>query len=306
LVDYQNQSINKPNLENKMAVQLPNTPDAIKWYHHLAATPLKGLAALNLGPLGGENSISSVIEAVLAHKRGEPVTFAMSKSDRFFTQQFTKQDPPDEMIEYRELSHLAQEEILERWGETRLGVIWIGAGVFTLAHPLLAGDRQNDWHIWSDALPRVVESALHKFEALQEKQKIGKLSQNIELPQDIGQLNAAIQDLDTVVDHFVIFGYGVTYALTIEENYQWLSKLELPPSKNVSFVFNGPAEKIPFFPALMAAFHDQRMVYYNLSDIEALFQAAVPGSEVVWHKPRKETRNNMWETWLILSEADKR
>lgn len=289
-----------------MAVQLPYTPDAIKWYHHLASAPLKGLSALNLGPLGGENSISSVIEAVLAHKRGEPVSFEMSKSDRFFTAQFTKQDPPDEMIEYRELSHLVQNEILSRWGDKRLGVIWVGAGVFTLAHPLLADERQNDWHIWSDALPRVVESALHRFEQLQENQKLGKLSQSIELPQDIDQLNDSIAYLDTVVDHLIIFGYGVTYALTIEENYQWLSKLKLPTHMDVSFVFNGPAKVIPFFPAVMAAFHNQRMVYYTLADIEALFKAAVPNSKVIWHKPRSETRNNMWETWLIFSEADTR
>ncbi len=289
-----------------MTVQLPHTPDAIKWYHHLAATPLKGLAALNLGPLGGENSISAVIEAVLAHKRGEPVSFEMSKSDRFFTEQFTKQDPPDEMIEYRELSHLVQNEILERWGDQRLGIIWIGAGVFTLAHPLLAEERQSDWHIWSDALPRVVESALQKFEGLQEKQKLGKLSQNIELPQDITQLNDLIAYLEPVVDHLIIFGYGVTYALTIEENYRWLSELKLPAQMDVSFVFNGPAKAIPFFPALMAAFHNQRMVYYTLADIKALFQATVPNSEVVWHKPRSETRNNMWETWLIFSEANTR
>jgi hypothetical protein len=48
------------------------------------------------------------------------------------------------------------------------------------------------------------------------------------------------------------------------------------------------------------------MVYYTLADIEALFQMAFPGSEVVWHKPRSETRVKMWETWLILSEAKTR
>jgi hypothetical protein len=289
-----------------MAMQLPHTPDAIKWYHQLASTPLKGLAALNLGPLGGENSISAVIEAVLAYKKGEPVSFEMSKSDRFFVQQFTKQDPPDEMIEYRELSHVAQKEILRRWEDKRLGIIWIGAGVFTLEHPLLSETRQSDWHVWSDALPRVVESALQKFDELNEKQKSVKLSQNIGLPQDVTQLNEALKLMEQYVDHIVIFGYGVTYALTIEENYEWLSKLDLPTGLDVSFVFNGPDKAIPFFPSLMAAFHDQRMVYYTLADIEALFRSAVPGSEVVWHKSRAETRNKMWETWLILSEADKR
>jgi hypothetical protein len=52
----------------------------------------------------------------------------------------------------------------------------------------------------------------------------------------------------------------------------------------------------------MAAFHNQKMIYYTLADIEALFKAAVPGSEVVWHKPRAETREKRWETWLISRE----
>lgn len=289
-----------------MADPLPRTPDAVKWYHRLASTPLKALSALDLGPLGGENSISAVIEAVLAHKRGKPVDFEMSKSDRFFTQQFTKQDPPDAMIEYRELSHLAQKEVLKHWGDKRLGVIWIGAGVFTLDHPLLVARAQNDWHIWTDALPRVVESALQRFNALQETQRTGKLSQNIVLPQDIQQLNELIDFVAPNVDQLVIFGYGMTYALTIEENYHWLSRLQLPSDKDVGFVFNGPAASIPFFPGVMAAFHAQKMVYYTLADIEALFRTAVPGSEVVWYKPRAETRNKMWETWLIFSGAAKR
>src|SRR5690606_37340010 len=108
------------------------------------------------------------------------------------------------------------------------------------------------------------------------------------------------------VDILIIFGYGVTYTLTIEENYQWLSQLKLPPGKNVAFVFNGPGKRLPMLPAVMAAFHEQKMVYYTLADIESLFQAAVPGSEVVWRKPRTETRNKIWETWLIFSEAAKR
>lgn len=289
-----------------MAVQLPHTPDAVKWYHQLASAPLKAMAAVNIGPLGGENSISVVIEAMLAHKRGEPVTFEMSKSDRFFLKQFTKTDPPDEVIEYRELSHEAQREILNRWGDKRLGVIWIGAGVFTLEHPLLVEREKEDWHIWSDALPRVVESALQRFNELQENQQRGKLSQNIELPQDVDALNEAIEFIAPYVDHLVIYGYGVTYAMTIRENYQWLSKLVLPAQMDVSFVFNGPAAVIPFMPSVMASFHNQKMVYYTRPDIEALFQAAVPGSEVVWCIPRAETRNNMWETWLILSRAESR
>jgi hypothetical protein len=119
-------------------------------------------------------------------------------------------------------------------------------------------------------------------------------------------LNEVIEFVAPNVDMLIIFGYGLTYALTIAENYQWLSQLKLPPDKDVAFVFNGPGKRLPMLPAVMAAFHEQRMVYYTLADIETLFQAAVPGSEVVWRKPRAETRNKIWETWLVLSEAKTR
>jgi hypothetical protein len=278
----------------------------VKWYHFIGSIPLKVLSTLNLGPLGGESSISAVIETTLARAKGEEVNFELSKSDRFILDQFEKQGPPEDVIEYRAMNHLVQKEILKQWGDKRLGIIWIGAGVFTLEHPLLVERDKYDWHVWTDAQPRVVESALKRFNDLKETQKIGKLSEYIELPRDIDQLNEAIAFVAPNVDRLVIFGYGVTYALTIEENYQWLSQLHLPPDKDVGFVFNGPGTGIGFLPRLMAAFHNQRMVYYTKEDIQGLFQTAIPGSEIIWTKPRTETHNKMWETWLILSDADKR
>ena len=93
---------------------IPKVRNTVKWFHQLIALPLQGMSALNLGPLGGENSISTVIEAVLAKKKGQSIDFELSKSDQFFVQQLTKAELPDEMIEYRELNHLAQEEIWRR------------------------------------------------------------------------------------------------------------------------------------------------------------------------------------------------
>lgn len=286
--------------------EVPEAPDTIKWYHHTVAVPLRLLSSLNLGPLGGENSIAAVIETVIAKKKGQAITFSLSKSDQFFVEQFTKTEPPDEMIEYRELNHQAQEEIIRRWGDQRLGVIWLGAGVFTLEHPLLAERQQRDWHVWSDTSPRIVESALKRFNELRQHEQLGKLSRGITLPQDVAQLNQVIDFLAPNVSHIVIFGYGVTYALTAEENYQWLSRLRLPENLDVSFVFNSPGAAIPLLPGVMAAFHQQRMVYYDTSNISGLFAAAVPGSEIIWEIPREQTRNKLWGTWLILSTADKR
>lgn len=282
---------------------IPKVPDTIKWYHHTAAAPLRLLSSLNIGPLGGENSISAVIETVIAIKKGQKITFSLSKSDQFFVQQFTKSDPPDEMIEYRELSHQAQNELIRRWGDQRLGVIWLGAGVFTLEHPLLAQRQQRDWHVWSDASPRIVESALKRFNELQDTQQLGKLSRGITLPYDVEQLNQVIEFLAPNVSHIVIFGYGVTYALTAEENYRWLSQLCLPQNLDVSFVFNSPGAAIPFLPGVMAAFHRQRMVYYDRAAIARLFNTALPGSEIIWEVPREQTRNKIWSAWLILSRA---
>jgi hypothetical protein len=283
--------------------QLAEAPDTVKWYHHLLSLPLRAFSALNMGPLGGENSISAVIEAVLAKQKGQPVDFQLSKTDQFFAAQLTNRGVPDEMIEYRELSHEAQREILRRWGGRRLGVIWLGAGVFTLEHPLLAERKPTDWHVWTDASPKVVADALKLFQAFQQQNELGNLAQNITLPQEVGPLNHIIQFIAAQVDHIIILGYGVTYALTVAENYQWLSRLDLPANIDVSFVFNSPGAAMPILPGVMASFHQQRMVYYTDEHVIALFHNALPHSEIVWQRPRKETRNKLWGTWLIHRPA---
>jgi len=284
---------------------IPKVRNTVKWYHQFIALPLQGMSALNLGPLGGENSISTVIEAVLAKKKGQTIDFELSKSDHFFVQQLTKAGLPDEMIEYRELNHLAQEEIWRRWGHQNLGVVWVGAGVFTLTHPLLAQRKQSDWHFWTDASPKIVADARQAFQEIHQRMAVD-LAQSVRLPQDFNQLNRAIQLIAPHVSHLVFNGYGVTYALTASENYEWLSKLVLPPGLDVSFIFNSPGQALPTLPAVMAAFHRQRMMYYKREDIEGLFAAAVPGSRIVWSKPRLETRNKIWETWIIHAPAHTR
>jgi hypothetical protein len=284
---------------------MPKARNTVKWYHQLIALPLQGMAALNLGPLGGENNISTVIEAILAKKKGQTLDFELSKSDRFFVQQLTKADLPDEMIEYRELNHEAQEEILRRWGHQNLGVIWVGAGVFTLTHPMLARRKKSDWHFWTDASPKIVADARQAFQEIHQQMAVD-LTQSVRLPQDFNQLNLAIQLVAPHVSHIVINGYGVTYALTPTENFEWLSGLELPPGLDLSFIFNSPGSALPPLPGIMAAFHRQRMMYYEYDDIETLFAAALPGSRIVWTKPRTETRNKLWETWIIHVSADER
>lgn len=277
----------------------PVAPDTIKWHHKLLAKPLQLLSALGLGPLGGDNSISAVIEAVLLKKRGETPSFPLSKTDTFFVQQLTEQAIPDEMLEYRELSHEVQREILRRHDSGHMVVIWLGAGVFTLEHPLLAQKRPFDWHIWTDASPRVVKSAKHLFDEMLQKGQSGNISNHVTLPQQADRLNHLIDLTTFEANHLVIMGYGLTYALTMAENYDWMRRLSIPSGLKTSFVFNAPGPAIPTLPGVMAAFHEQRMVYYERHHIEALFAATMPNYQIVWEKPRNQTRNNIWATWLI-------
>lgn len=283
---------------------LPSAPNTVKWYHKVVAAPLRFLSHYNIGPLGGENSISAVIEAVLAEKRGEAVEFELSKTDLFFKQQLTKIEPPDPMVEYRELNHEAQRQILKIWpDEQPMAVIWLGAGVFTLYHPLLAERGPKDWHLWSDKNPKIVSDARAVFDEMLARGEVGKMSYDITLPQDVNKLNSWIKLMTSEIKRLVIFGYGVTYALTTAENYAWLSQLELPDNVDVLFVFNSPGQHLDFLPAVTAAHHQQLMVYYQTQDIEALFKTAVPGSRIIWEKPRSQTRNKLWGTWLISRPA---
>lgn len=288
-----------------MTSALLEAQNVIKWYHHVPASLLRGLTAFNIGPFGGDNSISAVIEAVLLRQKGKSVDYELSKTEAFFVKQLSQQQAMlDIMIEYRELNHAAQNEILRRWKEQVLGVIWIGAGIFTLEHPLLINRKPDDLHVWSDVNPKVVQEARMLFDEMRQRAASVNLSYNIELPQEVDKINRCIDFLvEHGVEHIIIQGYGFTYALAVPENFAWLSKLTRPQGKDMSLVFNAYAPEISFLPGVMAAFHQQAMFCYEKRHVEALFQAAMPGSEIVWTIPRTETRGKEWETWLIHAPA---
>ncbi|GAB4406707.1 MAG: hypothetical protein OHK0039_08580 [Bacteroidia bacterium] len=273
--------------------------DTIRWYHYAVASPLRLLASSQIGPLGGENSISAVIEGVLALQRGEQIDFELSKTDRFFVAQLTKSGIPDSMTEYRELNHLVQEEVIRRRRSGRMGVIWLGAGVFTQLHPLLGRRQAEDWHVWTDKHPKVFRHAYHIFEEMQQRGDEHHISFEITLPEQIDRLNDWIRVMSSQIDQLVISAYGLFYALTPAENKAWLSRLKLPVGMPVSFTVNSPGSAITFLPGVMAAFHRQRMVYYDHAHIEAIFAETVPGSRVAWARLRPHTRNNLWGTWLV-------
>ncbi len=290
-----------------MADQLPPSSDAVTWVHQAASAPLRALSALDIGPFGGENSISAVIETILAPRYNTTPDFELSKSEQFFVTQVTKGgDIPDELLEYRELGHHAEEEVLRRWGNEPMAVIWLGAGVFNLNHPLLRDRKPQDWHIWTDAHPKVIREAQSAFDDMRARGATYNLTYDVTLPYDVDKLNQWMELITTNIQRLVIFGYGVVYALTMRENYEWLSRLKLPEHVDVLFAFNGPNKRIPFVAGLMASFHNQRMMYYNDESVQALFSTTVPGSEIVWTIPREDTRNNMWGTWLIESTAESR
>jgi hypothetical protein len=79
-----------------------------------------------------------------------------------------------------------------------------------------------------------------------------------------------------------------------------LSQLNRPQGKGISLIFNAPGN-LPFMPGVLAAYNQQRMVAYKRQAIEALFEATMPGSKIVWTIPGAQTRNKVWETWLIHS-----
>lgn len=283
--------------------ELKSARETVQWYHHAAALPIKLLSAANIGPFGGENAISAVIEAVLLRKKGITPSFSLSKTDTFFMNMLTKQTIPDAMIEYRELNHEAQQQIIERWGKKKMGVIWIGAGVFTLEHPLLAARKPADWHIWTDKLPKIVNEAQQTFNEIRQRSTDVGLSYTLTLPEEVDVLNRCINLIAAGLEHICIFSYGVTYALTVQENFQWLSKLRRPNNVDMSFVFNAPGSQLGLMPGMMAAFHNQRMQYYQRENIESLFDATIPGSRIVWEKPREQTRNKIWGTWIVHAPA---
>lgn len=274
--------------------------DLVKGYHKAPALLLRGLASLGIGPFGGENSVSAVIEALLALKKGQALGFELSKTDSFFVKQLiNKEDIADLVIEYRELNHAAQQEVLDRWGSQTLGVIWVGAGVFTLEHPLLGQRKPADLHMWTDAHPKIVIEARAVFDEMKRRNEEINLSYNITLPQDIDKLNHCVEfSIDQGMDHIVLQVYGVNYALTMAESYQWLSQLHRPRRQDISVIFNAPGS-LAFMPGVLAAFNQQRMVAYERGDIASLFEATMPGSEIVWTIPSTQTRNKYWETWLI-------
>jgi hypothetical protein len=163
----------------------------------------------------------------------------------------------------------------------------------------LAYNPATTWHIWTDASPKIVADSRSEFERMRQRGESSGLSYDLTLPQDVDKINEWIEFVIPNAEHIILFGYGVTYALTIEENYRWLSQIKRPAGVDFSFVFNSPGSTIPTLPGVMAAFHNQEMVYYEDEHIAALFEAALPGSEIVWKKGREQTRNKMWGTWLV-------
>jgi len=278
--------------------QFDGAHETVKFYHHLLSLPLKLLTALKIGPFGGENSISAAVEAVIMIKKGEDVTFPLSKTEQSFVKMLVANDLPDAIMEYRELSYTVQREILKRWGTQKLGVVWIGAGVFSLENPLIAERKPRDWHVWTDASPRVVANAESAFEEIKTRGDSVGMVYSIMLPQDVEILNRTLALIAPDVEHIIIYSYGMTYALTLEENAQWLSRLNMP-DVDVSFVFNSPGKHIQLLPGVIAAFYRQSMYYFETQHIDTLFKASFPNSEIVWEMSREQTRNNTWGTWLI-------
>ena len=70
----------------------------------------------------------------------------------------------------------------------------------------------------------------------------------------------------------------------------------------MSFILNSMPQDIPLMPGVMAAFHNQRMVYYDRQTIEAIFSETMPGSAILWEIPQEESRYGV-AVWLVNAPA---
>lgn len=275
--------------------------DTIRWYHRALAAPLRTLADRELGPFGGGWSLPAIIEGTVQHDRGvHDFGHPLSDTEQVMVGWLSHRLPA-ELVEYRDLSHEVQRVILDRYGEEPLTVIWVGAGVFTLHHPLVSRARPDDRHLWTDATAEVALTSGRALDLRPGRPPVDR--KPVKLPEDVGLLNQWIERLTGGPKRLVIFAYGVGFTLTPEQNHEWLSRLEIPADVDCLIVFNSPGPDLPLWSGVMAAFCGQRMVHYPDSDVGALFARAVHGSEVVWHRPRETTTTGEWGTWLFERPA---
>lgn len=262
------------------------------------------MASANLGPFSREMSISALLEALLANRNGETLDFELSKSEKFLFEQMKDVKEVDELQEYREINIEAQEEILKRWGSQKLGVIWLGGGMVTPNYPLLANPKPDDWHFWTDTDPKVVKTSQALFQKMKEVGKANGLSYDITLPQDIDKLNRIVQFLvNHGCEHLIFQCFGFIYVLTPQENYNWLSRLDLPPHLEVSFNVNASNERLGFPARFTAAAHNQRMMAYGREGMLQLFQASIPNTAIVWETDNSKRTFRAWDGWIIHRPA---
>lgn len=287
-----------------MAPQLPHVKDNATFIYKLLGLPVQALTALNIGPFGGSMSVSALIEALLAYRKNETLQFELSKSEAFLFDKMKDMEEVGELQEYREINLEAQEEVIKRWGTRKLGVIWLGGGMVTPHYPLFNHRQDINWHFWTDTHPRVVDTAHELFHKMREAGASAGLSYDVTLPQDIDKLNRIIDfAVRQNIEHLVLQMFGFIYVLTPKENYDWLSKLNLPKNLDVTFIINAPNEKLSTPARFAAATHNQRMMAYSKQDMQALFNATIPGCEFVWEATHENRTFKAWDGWVLHRPA---
>jgi hypothetical protein len=266
-----------------MTTELPDVKDNVYWYHKVMAVPVKVMTALGIGPFGGTLATSAILEKLIAHQKGEDIELELSKSETFVLAQIEKEDDLSAILEYRDTNMQLQDETLRRWGDENLGVIWIGAGLITPHYPLFEKRKPNDWHFWTDKHPKVVKTAEDVFNEMRMAGASAGLSYDVFLPRDVEKINRIIQfAVDRGCTHLVFNCYGFIYALTPQENYEWLRQLKIPAGIDAIFIVNAPNERLLPVARRTAAIVDQRMMAYSKEDMKQLFKAAIPDAEHVW------------------------
>jgi len=155
-------------------------------------------------------------------------------------------------------------------------------------------------HIWTDASPKVIASAEAMFNDMRQRGKDSAVSYDVYLSDDIVKLNRIMQFLEKLnVEHIVINLYGMSYILSIEDNYRWMKDLYHPEGRKMSFIFNSMNHHMALPGKVVAGVHNQPVFNYQQKHVEALFDALYDNYEIVWYKLALETEFKILSTWVI-------
>ncbi|MGF1506643.1 MAG: hypothetical protein ACFB51_16140 [Anaerolineae bacterium] len=277
--------------------ELPTVEAVIKPIHYFMVRPIQWMDRTSFGPFGGGFSISPIIEAAIQYLDGQEVTVPLTDTERFMFNRLKDSPGTRQLIDYRGTQFAIQEKVLELYGDDDMGVIWIGAGIVSDRYPLISNRKPGDIHVWTDKKLRLVETAKPMFQEMKDRLSEIAVFQDLMLPDDIDTLNKTMHFFENIgIKHIIISLLGVMYAMTPEENYEWLRQLYVPPGTKLSFMLSSVSRTLSMPGKVSGAIDNQPAYHYDKADVEAIWKRGLGRGSVVHTIPR--TENVAWETWL--------